>query len=244
MMLRAPGCRKYDVSVMFWAQGKSLAPHDPDWIFKRAAAILRHLYLRPSCGVGAFRKVFSCKTGKKCSPGHTSKVSLLLTWVSAVPSSALEHLIHRFSCATQLLMCGPSRRTEPVQDRGTCVAVVPNQDGFLSTFAYDLARCFPAYLLCRPAGRSSVTFFSSLRPWALSSHGLTSEPFTCIKTAVLGLCAMHGQRAHAGGAPLCCAFMLRCRIPVVSCCSGRRLTKMGQKELDVIARQCVAPSKA
>ncbi|CDJ42903.1 40S ribosomal protein S19, putative [Eimeria tenella] len=67
--------------VPMWADlvktgyGKSLAPHDPDWIFKRAAAILRHLYLRPSCGVGAFRKVFSCKSGKKCSPGHTSKAS-------------------------------------------------------------------------------------------------------------------------------------------------------------------------
>ncbi|KAL8452154.1 hypothetical protein Emag_002495 [Eimeria magna] len=55
--------------------GKTLAPHDPDWLFMRAAAMLRHLYLRPSCGVGAFRKVFSCKTGSKCIPGHTSKAS-------------------------------------------------------------------------------------------------------------------------------------------------------------------------
>ncbi|KAL8271634.1 hypothetical protein Esti_004439 [Eimeria stiedai] len=55
--------------------GKTLAPHDPDWLFLRAAAMLRHLYLRPSCGVGAFRKVFSCKTGNKCIPGHTSKAS-------------------------------------------------------------------------------------------------------------------------------------------------------------------------
>lgn len=55
--------------------GKTLAPQDPDWLFVRAAAILRHLYLRPNCGVGAFRKVFSCKTGKKCIPGHTSKAS-------------------------------------------------------------------------------------------------------------------------------------------------------------------------
>ena len=63
------------VFVLFgFAQGKSLAPQDPDWIYKRAAAILRHLYLRPNCGVGAFRKFFSCKTGKKCIPGHTSKV--------------------------------------------------------------------------------------------------------------------------------------------------------------------------
>ncbi|CDJ53520.1 40S ribosomal protein S19, putative [Eimeria brunetti] len=67
--------------VPMWADlvktgyGKSLAPHDPDWIYKRAAAILRHLYLRPSCGVGAFRKFFSCKSGKKCIPGHTSKAS-------------------------------------------------------------------------------------------------------------------------------------------------------------------------
>ncbi|KAL8440230.1 hypothetical protein Efla_000356 [Eimeria flavescens] len=55
--------------------GKTLAPHDADWLFVRAAAMLRHLYLRPSCGVGAFRKVFSCKTGNKCIPGHTSKAS-------------------------------------------------------------------------------------------------------------------------------------------------------------------------
>lgn len=55
--------------------GKSLAPMDPDWLFIRAAAMLRHLYLRPNCGIGAFRKVFSCKASKKCIPGHTSKAS-------------------------------------------------------------------------------------------------------------------------------------------------------------------------
>ncbi|XP_026192562.1 40S ribosomal protein S19-2 [Cyclospora cayetanensis] len=63
------------VDLVKTGYGKTLAPQDPDWLYCRAAAILRHLYLRPSCGVGAFRKFFSCKTGKKCSPGHTSKAS-------------------------------------------------------------------------------------------------------------------------------------------------------------------------
>lgn len=75
------------VVVLFafvFLQGKTLAPQDPDWIFKRAAAILRHLYLRPNCGVGAFRKVFSCKNGKKCIPGHTSKVCHVWKAVVAV----------------------------------------------------------------------------------------------------------------------------------------------------------------
>lgn len=54
---------------------KELAPTDPDWLYVRAAAILRHLYIRPDCGVGGFRKVFSCRQRRGVRPNHTSKAS-------------------------------------------------------------------------------------------------------------------------------------------------------------------------
>ncbi|CBZ54481.1 Ribosomal protein S19e, related [Neospora caninum Liverpool] len=55
------------------AHAKELAPYDPDWLYIRAAAILRHLYIRPDCGVGGFRKVFSCRQRRGVRPNHTSK---------------------------------------------------------------------------------------------------------------------------------------------------------------------------
>eukprot|EP00920_Eleutheroschizon_duboscqi_P015759 GHVT01036932.1.p2 GENE.GHVT01036932.1~~GHVT01036932.1.p2 ORF type:complete len:160 (+),score=29.78 GHVT01036932.1:108-587(+) len=59
------------------AVAKELSPYDPDWLYVRAAAILRHLYIRPDCGVGGFRKVYGCKKRKSArygnAPGHTSK---------------------------------------------------------------------------------------------------------------------------------------------------------------------------
>ncbi|EPR61910.1 ribosomal protein RPS19 [Toxoplasma gondii GT1] len=57
------------------AHAKELAPYDPDWLYIRAAAILRHLYIRPDCGVGGFRKVFSCRQRRGVRPNHTSKAS-------------------------------------------------------------------------------------------------------------------------------------------------------------------------
>jgi len=37
---------------------KELCPQDPDWYYIRAASIMRHLYLRPGTGIGAFTKVY------------------------------------------------------------------------------------------------------------------------------------------------------------------------------------------
>jgi len=40
------------------ANFKELCPQDPDWYYIRAASIMRHIYLRPGTGIGAFTKVY------------------------------------------------------------------------------------------------------------------------------------------------------------------------------------------
>lgn len=37
---------------------KELAPYDPDWLYTRAASIIRKVYIRAGCGVGGFAKVY------------------------------------------------------------------------------------------------------------------------------------------------------------------------------------------
>merc|ERR1719191_819150 len=37
---------------------KELAPYDPDWLYIRAASMVRKIYIRKGAGVGAFRKVY------------------------------------------------------------------------------------------------------------------------------------------------------------------------------------------
>lgn len=37
---------------------KELPPNDPDWIYVRAASMVRKIYIRGGIGVGAFRKVY------------------------------------------------------------------------------------------------------------------------------------------------------------------------------------------
>lgn len=37
---------------------KELAPYDADWIYIRAASMVRKIYIRGGCGVGAFRKIY------------------------------------------------------------------------------------------------------------------------------------------------------------------------------------------
>merc|ERR1719392_668353 len=37
---------------------KELAPYDPDWIYVRAASMVRKIYIRGGVGVGAFRKIY------------------------------------------------------------------------------------------------------------------------------------------------------------------------------------------
>merc|ERR1719224_94790 len=37
---------------------RELAPYDPDWLYVRAASMVRKIYIRGGMGVGAFRKVY------------------------------------------------------------------------------------------------------------------------------------------------------------------------------------------
>merc|ERR1719321_1457268 len=37
---------------------KELAPYDPDWIYVRAASMVRKIYIRGGVGVGGFRKIY------------------------------------------------------------------------------------------------------------------------------------------------------------------------------------------
>eukprot|EP00923_Selenidium_pygospionis_P056668 GHVN01098905.1.p1 GENE.GHVN01098905.1~~GHVN01098905.1.p1 ORF type:complete len:159 (+),score=7.50 GHVN01098905.1:79-555(+) len=52
---------------------KELAPYDSDWLYVRAASVLRHIYLRPKIGIGALRKVYGSKKRYGCAPGHFVK---------------------------------------------------------------------------------------------------------------------------------------------------------------------------
>ncbi|CCF73486.1 small subunit ribosomal protein S19e [Babesia microti strain RI] len=54
---------------------KELAPKDPDWYFIRAAAIIRHIYFKPDCGVGELRKFYSSKQRRGTAPNHMCKAS-------------------------------------------------------------------------------------------------------------------------------------------------------------------------
>eukprot|EP00922_Rhytidocystis_sp_ex-Travisia-forbesii_P021484 GHVS01031474.1.p1 GENE.GHVS01031474.1~~GHVS01031474.1.p1 ORF type:complete len:172 (+),score=26.17 GHVS01031474.1:100-615(+) len=56
-------------------KAKELAPYDVDWIYVRAASVLRHLYVRPDSGVGAFRKFYGSKQRRGSAPGHAAKAS-------------------------------------------------------------------------------------------------------------------------------------------------------------------------
>merc|ERR1719486_1260569 len=40
---------------------KELAPYDPDWLYTRAAALARKVYLRHNIGVGALRHIYGGK---------------------------------------------------------------------------------------------------------------------------------------------------------------------------------------
>lgn len=55
--------------------GKELAPYDNDWLYVRAASVIRHLYIRPNTGVGALRKVYGCKKRRGSCPGVSSLAS-------------------------------------------------------------------------------------------------------------------------------------------------------------------------
>ncbi|KAJ1675135.1 Protein component of the small (40S) ribosomal subunit [Spiromyces aspiralis] len=54
---------------------KELSPYDPDWFYVRAAAIARHLYIRPDAGVGALRTVYGGPKRRGTRPTHHAKAS-------------------------------------------------------------------------------------------------------------------------------------------------------------------------
>merc|ERR1711920_161620 len=69
------------VSVPEWVEiaktGKAaeLGPYDADWYYTRCAAVARHIYLRPSVGVGAIRKIYGRAQRRGTRPAHFCKGS-------------------------------------------------------------------------------------------------------------------------------------------------------------------------
>ena len=49
---------------------KQLAPYDKDWLYIRAAALARKVYLRPNIGVGALKKEFGGSKNYGTTPCH------------------------------------------------------------------------------------------------------------------------------------------------------------------------------
>ncbi|KAJ1557155.1 40S ribosomal protein S19 [Nowakowskiella sp. JEL0078] len=56
------------VDVVKTGTFKELAPYDPDWFYIRAASIARHIYLRPSVGVGALNKNYGGRINRGTRP--------------------------------------------------------------------------------------------------------------------------------------------------------------------------------
>ncbi|CAH8468086.1 unnamed protein product [Dicrocoelium dendriticum] len=50
-------------------RANELAPYDPDWFYVRCAAVLRHLYLRPT-GMKGMTRIFSRKKRRGVKPSH------------------------------------------------------------------------------------------------------------------------------------------------------------------------------
>ncbi|XP_031559276.1 40S ribosomal protein S19-like [Actinia tenebrosa] len=65
---------------------KELAPYDSDWYYVRAAAVLRHVYLRGGVGVGALTKVYGGSKNRGVAPSHFVKGS------SSIARSVLKSL--------------------------------------------------------------------------------------------------------------------------------------------------------
>merc|ERR1711931_48257 len=58
------------VEIVKTSKGKELGPTDPDWFYIRAAAVARHVYLRPNIGVGAVRKIYGGAERNGTRPSH------------------------------------------------------------------------------------------------------------------------------------------------------------------------------
>lgn len=54
---------------------RELPPTEEDWFFKRAAALARHVYLKPGCGVGSLAKLHGGKKNNGHRPGKHCNAS-------------------------------------------------------------------------------------------------------------------------------------------------------------------------
>ncbi|RKP12641.1 40S ribosomal protein S19-A [Piptocephalis cylindrospora] len=58
------------VDLVKTAPYKELAPYDPNWFYIHAAAVVRHIYLRPGVGVGALQKRHGGQKNRGSRPSH------------------------------------------------------------------------------------------------------------------------------------------------------------------------------
>lgn len=57
------------------SHGRERAPQNADWYYLRAAAVLRHIYLRPGNGYGGLAKAFAIKKNNGSKPERTTKAA-------------------------------------------------------------------------------------------------------------------------------------------------------------------------
>jgi small subunit ribosomal protein S19e len=68
--------RTDQLTIPAWADyvktgpNKQLAPYDKDWLYVRAAALARKVYLRPYIGIGALKKEFGGAKNYGTTPCH------------------------------------------------------------------------------------------------------------------------------------------------------------------------------
>jgi len=58
------------VDIVKTGHGKEQGPLDPDWFYVRAAALARHIYLRPRCGLAVLRKYQGNAKRRGVRPAH------------------------------------------------------------------------------------------------------------------------------------------------------------------------------
>ena len=69
------------ISIPSWADyvktgvNRQLAPYDKDWLYIRAAALARKVYLRPNIGLGALKKIYGGSKNYGTTPCHYVEAS-------------------------------------------------------------------------------------------------------------------------------------------------------------------------
>ncbi|KXN67453.1 40S ribosomal protein S19-A [Conidiobolus coronatus NRRL 28638] len=74
------------VDLVKTATHKELAPYDPNWWYVRAAAVARHIYLRPGVGVGHLRRRAGTSKNRGTRPSHHADAT------GSVPRKVLQAL--------------------------------------------------------------------------------------------------------------------------------------------------------